>query len=127
VAVSRLWKWLKDSVLVALRVGRVKRRARRLEKKGMLNEAFDEILFALEMLRSPWLDYWNPLAFSYRFEATVALGRIALRLGRPVPREPLEEQLEAIQMFRAFAHHDAIFDQEVTLIRRYLDGKSEPT
>jgi hypothetical protein len=122
----RLFKYIGESLRVAWQIGRLTRRAKRLEHRGLLQAAYDETIFALEVLRSPWLDYWNPVAFGYRFEATVALDRLASKLGRPVPRAQIEEQLEAIGMFREFGQHDTVFEEEVSALRRRLQAREEP-
>jgi hypothetical protein len=122
----RLFRYIGDSLRVVWQIGRLTRRAKRLEHKGLLQAAYDETIFALEMLRSPWLDYWNPIAFGYRFEATLALDRLAAKLGLPVPRVQIEEQLEAIRMFREFGQHDTVFDQEVSILRRRLQEREGP-
>jgi hypothetical protein len=102
------------------------RKAKRLEQEELLRAAYDETIFVLEMLRSPWLDYWNPVAFGYRFEATVALDRLASKLALPVPRAQIEEQLAAITVFREFGKHGTVFAEEVAILRRRWEEKEGP-
>jgi hypothetical protein len=90
----------------------------------MFSEAYQEMLFALQMLRSPWIDYWNPIAFSYRLEAAVTLNRLAHRLGLRPPRGDLEEQLAAIRMLRSLSQDDQLLAEEFATIHHCLAGRT---
>jgi hypothetical protein len=117
-------RWLWDGLLVVSRIGKVFRRAKHLERQGMSVAAFDEAAFAFEMLRSPWLDYWNPVACSYRFKVALALARLAPLAGRPMPEEQLEEELEALKAFQKFSGYDGMFKDEIGMLEQCLAKKS---
>jgi hypothetical protein len=94
-----LWaiRWILENLVVGWPASRALRKASKLEQNGQLPEAFRAVLRALDILHHRYLDYWNPLLMEMRFGATLRLDRLATAMGASMPREQIEEIVDAFR------------------------------
>jgi hypothetical protein len=94
----RLLKWMLGWLLAGRPARKALRKASRLEQDGMFPDAHREVLRAWRLLHRPHLDYWNPLLFELRMDVTLSLDKMAAATGGPLPREQIEEVVEAFRV-----------------------------
>jgi hypothetical protein len=94
-----LWalRWILENFVAGWPASRALRRASKLEQNQQLPEAYGAVLRALDILHGRYLDYWNPLLMEMRFAATLRLDRLATAMGASLPREQIEETLDAFR------------------------------
>lgn len=122
----RFFRWILETPLAAWLANRLIRKAKRLERAGRISDAYEETLRALGFMWMRCWSYWNPVLLPKRIHATMDLDRLALAMGRPPPREEIQEILSALGALREVGGSsvDDVFAEEVQYLERRL--RSEP-
>ncbi len=87
-----------------------------------MSDAYEETLRALRFMCMRCWSYWNPVLLPKRIQATICLDRLALAMGRPPPREQIQEVLAALRALREIGGSTVndVFKEPVEYLERRL-------